>query len=171
MATAAASPSAPRSPDWEILVSHHLPHRYARTFALPGRGRKIHVCARCTGQVTGLVAFVVVYLLRADLPVLLFVPTTQLVFAVAPLPAAIDWLTQSGGTRESSNPVRLITGACLGLAFADAFALLLTEDWLLLAGSVIVFALYIATILSVLKVSGAWRRVVDEHFPGVVPRA
>lgn len=164
MATTAAPPLS-ASPDWEILISHHLPHRYDRTFALPGRARAIHVCARCTGQLLGLVAFAILYLLRADLPVPLFVPTTQLLFALAPLPAAIDWLAQSAGRRESSNPVRVITGAFLGVAFADAVALLLTENWLLFAGAVLVFALYVATILSILKVTGAWRRVVEEHFP------
>lgn len=166
--TETAPPLPSASPDWEILVSHHLPHRYNRTFALPGRSRSIHICARCTGQVVGLAAFVVVYLLRVDLPVPLFVPTAQLLFALAPLPAAIDWLTQTAGRRESSNPIRVITGAFLGLAFADALALLLSENWLLFAGAVLVFALYLATILSVLKISGAWRRVVEEHFPGSV---
>lgn len=161
-----APPLPVASPDWEILVSHHLPHRYDRTFALSGRGRSIHVCARCTGQLLGIAAFVAVYLLRADLPVPLFVPTTQLLFAFAPLPAAIDWLAQSAGRRESSNPVRVVTGALLGVAFADALVLLLTENWLLFAGAVLVLGLYVATILSVLKVTGAWRRVIGEHFPG-----
>lgn len=109
------------------------------------------------------------YLLRGELPAPLFVPTTQLLFALAPLPAAIDWLAQSAGWRESSNPIRLVTGAFLGLAFADALALLVTENWLLFAGAVLVFGVYVAALLATLKVTGAWRRVIEEHFSTASP--
>jgi len=39
------------------------------------------------------------------------------VFAISPLPAVIDWATQTIGRRESSNHIRLLTGYLLGIGF------------------------------------------------------
>lgn len=89
----------------------------------------------------------------------------QLLFAVAPLPAAADWLTQSLGSRESWNRLRLVSGLLLGMAFADALLLLLTANWILFSAAVLVFSLYVASIAIVLSITGGWRMVLNEHFP------
>jgi uncharacterized membrane protein len=125
------------------------------------------VCARCSGQVIGVLAFVAVYLLHAARGVPLFAPAFQIACALAPLPAAADWLTQSLGRRESTNGVRLISGALLGLAVADALALLLLGQWLYFGAAVLVFGFYVVGLLAVLRATGGWRRVLAEHFPGV----
>jgi uncharacterized membrane protein len=157
----------PEPAEWEILISHHLPASYGRTFVLRTRRRTLHVCARCAGQVLGVIALVLVYLGRGALPVPFFALSTQFLVAFAPIPAAVDWLTQTLGRRESTNPLRTVSGALLGFASADALALLLTERWLLVLGAVFVLAIYLASILAILWATGGWRKVLESHFPGL----
>ncbi len=91
----------------------------------------------------------------------------QYVFALLPLPAALDWLAQSIGRHESTNGLRLVTGPLLGIAYADLVGLLVTQRWTLFLGGVALFALYLGLITLVLRATGAWRRVVEEHFPAL----
>ncbi len=65
------------------------------------------------------------------------------------------------------NPIRIVSGFLLGLAVSDLLALLLSESWTLFLGGILVVALYMGTILTILKVTGAWRKVLAEHFPEV----
>jgi uncharacterized membrane protein len=162
---------AKKTPDWELLLAHHFPGRYARTFAVPWRSRTIHLCARCTGQLAGFCGFVLTYFLSPPFPFGLFAPVTQLAIAFAPLAAAIDWLTQTLGRQESTNVRRVASGALLGVAWGDAAALLLTGRWILLAGVGVVAGIYVVTVFLVLLLSGGWRRALDEHFPGWERRA
>lgn len=163
---APANPASP-APEWEYLVAHHQPDRYSRTLGLHWRGRTVHFCARCTGQALGLVAYGTAFVLLAGWYPGWFSTPGQYLFAVLPLPAALDWLAQSVGRRESNNGVRLGTGLLLGIAYADLIALLVTGRWAFLLDGFAVFGLYLASIAVVLRVTGAWRRVVEEHFPGL----
>jgi uncharacterized membrane protein len=153
-------------PAWEVVISHHLPARYARTFAGRFRGQTLHFCARCTGQALGLVACFLVFWVSALQSLPLFAPGAQFLIALGPLPAAFDWTTQALGRRESSNRLRVASGTLLGCALTDMLLLIVTERWLFVGAGLLVFAIYAAAVLIVLKFSGAWRRVLDEHFPG-----
>jgi uncharacterized membrane protein len=157
----------PDPPAWEILVSHHLPRRYARTFSIHFPRGTVHLCARCSGQALGIVAYVVLFVASRLATSSLFEPLPQLVIALAPLPAALDWVSQSMGGRESTNLVRAVTGAMLGFALSDVLALLAFGKWNLFGAAVIVFALYVGALLLTLLATGAWRRVLGEHFPEV----
>jgi uncharacterized membrane protein len=161
-------PDVPRGelPAWEIMLSHHLPPRFGRTVALRLRTRTIHFCARCSGQVVGLLGFMTLFGVSLWQPLPLFTPSTQLLFALGPLAAAADWVTQTLGHRESTNSVRVLSGALLGFSVTDVTALILSERWELFAGAVLVFAVYLSAIFILLKVTGAWRKVLEEHFPG-----
>ncbi|MCI4323230.1 MAG: DUF2085 domain-containing protein [Thermoplasmata archaeon] len=151
---------------WEIILSHHLPHRYGRTIGVRIRGRTVRFCSRCSGQLLGAATFLLVALLRADLPFSLTALSVQLLFAGAPLPAALDWLLQSTGRRESSNPVRLLSGLLLGFSLTDVLFLLVTRAWLFVAGALLIFVVYVVAVLLVLRLTGGLRQVLDEHFPG-----
>lgn len=76
-------------------------------------GVAMPICARCTaiyaGLLAGILAFAVVPLLRERI-------MRAFAFA-AMLPLAVDGLTQLTGLRESTNELRLATGAIAGLAF------------------------------------------------------
>jgi len=91
-----------------LLISHHPPAQYSRTIRIRlGRARALRLCARCTGEAAGLV-----FTLCA-LGHLTHVPTPGLLAmsVVLPIPAIADWSTQAMEWRESSNPIRLLTGA------------------------------------------------------------
>lgn len=99
------------SMQWRLLfrlMCHGIPHRCLELFGVP-----MPLCARCVGiyggMLAGIVAFWAVPLLRERV---------MRWFAVAALtPLAIDGLTQLAGLRESTNPLRLATGAIAGMAF------------------------------------------------------
>ena len=94
-------------------------------------------------------------------------PPMQICIALFPLPAAWDWTVQSLGRRESSNIVRVITGAMLAFAFCDVLLLVLLAKWTYLAIALGVIASYMLGIFLRLLSSNALRRVVEEHFPGL----
>ena len=158
-------------PRWEFLVSHHLPTRYGRTLVFSIGGGTVHLCARCTGQAIGVLTFLLLFLASDPVRTSLFLPAIQIAFALAPLPAAVDWLTQSLGRRESSNGGRVLSGLLLGLSFANLLALPLAGQWPLFLALLFVVALYAAGLAVVLGVTGSWRRVLEEHFPGLDVRA
>lgn len=106
-----------------------------------------------------------IYVATLSLGIPLFTVEYQAVFAFAPAPAAIDWLAQSLGRRESTTRSRLISGTLLGAGFADAAALLITQRWILVLGALGIYAGYVLLLLSILRWTGAWRAVIAEHFP------
>lgn len=167
MALTGTSGAGAEPPRWEFLLSHHLPTRYARTLGFPVGGRTVHLCARCTGQAIGVLTLLLLYLASDPLRTSLFLPAIQILFAFAPLPSAFDWLTQSLGQRESTNGVRVLSGILLGLSFADVLIVLLAGQVQLLLVLVFVVALYVGSLALVLRVTGGWRRVLEEHFPGL----
>jgi uncharacterized membrane protein len=96
---------------WRLLfriMCHGMPSRSLELF-----GASMPLCARCVGiyagMLLGIVAFWAVPLLRERV---------MRRFALICLtPLAIDGLTQLTGLRESTNELRLATGAIAGLAF------------------------------------------------------
>ncbi len=155
------------APEWEYLVAHHPADRYARTLGIRWRSRTLHLCARCSGQLLGLIVYLTAFVLLADRMPGWFATPAQYGVALLPLPAALDWLAQSIGRRESTNGLRLATGLLLGIAYADLVALFVTERWTLLLGGLALFAVYLGLIALVLRATGAWRRVIEEHVPAV----
>jgi uncharacterized membrane protein len=158
---------AERAPAWEFLLSHHRPERWGRTITLRGERWRLHLCARCTGQVAGLSAYLAILAVGGPLKFNLFAPSIQLVFAIAPLPAAIDWISQSLGHRESTNALRFSSGALLGLAFTDVLALVVEARWLETSIAFLTLTAYIVGLLLVLWWTGGWKKVLAEHFPEV----
>lgn len=94
-----------------LLLSHHPSERLHRTIHLGFRRRNVYLCARCTGRYLGLVGVFVAYSLRLGFPLWLNLP----LISVLPLPAMVDWFTQSCKLRESKNSLRLGTGLLLGI--------------------------------------------------------
>lgn len=99
------------SMQWRLLfrlLCHGKPERCLELF-----GIAMPICARCTGiylgMLAGLAAFVVLPLLRERV-------MRRFAYA-AVVPLAVDGLTQLTGLRESTNTLRMLTGALAGLAF------------------------------------------------------
>jgi len=154
-------------PHWEYLVSHHGPNRYDRTLTLRIRARRVHLCARCSGQLLGFVAVLAAWATLRPVALGLTDPGVLVALALAPAPAAFDWYLQSSGVRDSSNALRLVSGALLGGAFAGLIALLVSGALLDFVGGLVIFAAYVGLLFTGLWVNGAWRKVIEEHFPGV----
>lgn len=89
---------------WRLLAHDHW-------FTLSLLGRELRLCARCSGYVVGLAAPA---LLSAD-PTALSPAARLPALILLAAPLALDWVTQSWGLRESTNPVRLATGILMGL--------------------------------------------------------
>ena len=94
-----------------FLLSHHVPAEYHRCYAPEIRGRRIRLCARCTGIYPGIVAGLWAFF---GAPVL---PRPWWFVAVLPLPALLDWSLTAFTPREGSNPGRTGTGLLLGYGY------------------------------------------------------
>lgn len=154
-------------PRWDYLLAHHFPERYRRTFSLRAGSRRYHLCARCTGQVLGILAYIAFVVLAVPHVAGFYTPPVQFLFAFAPLPGAIDWVTQAIGRRESTNALRVATGFLAGATMADGIALVLLQQWALVGAAFLVLAGYIVGLLIAIRRSGAWTRIIEEHFPGL----
>lgn len=100
-----------------FLLSHHDPTEWDRCYALTFLGRRVRLCARCSGIYPGILLGA---LAPADVVTLLFV-------AVLPLPALVDW-TRTAFTRAAgSNAVRTATGVALGLGYGLGLRRLLLQ--------------------------------------------
>ena len=162
---AGESPSGPVVPKWEYLIAHHAPHRYGRTLPL-GIGRRVyHFCARCTGQALGFFALLSVFAIRPSFEATAATPAVALILGVCPAAAMADWLTQAVRSRESNNPLRLASGALLGVAGGGLVAYGLFQDGWLFASGLAVLGLYLGLASMALHRSGSMRRVVADHFP------
>jgi len=96
-----------------LIVSHHEPPFMNRCWHFRIRSHTLHVCARCSALLLGIItAFTVQFYI-------LYIEVTPLTFFIAfliSLPAAVDWSTQTLEIRESRNSIRSITGFLLGYA-------------------------------------------------------
>ena len=114
-----------------LFISHHEGPYLRRCWHFTLRGHTLHVCARCSALLLGVILVVASRFWIVTLPVtplnsiiiflasLSAIPITPLTFFIAflfSLPATIDWSTQTIYLRESKNPLRALTGLLLGFA-------------------------------------------------------
>lgn len=93
---------------WRLLAHNHW-------LTISVQGRKVRLCARCSGYVTGLIAAISLHNLTGFLQFRTLPINLQFtVCLLTLLPLAVDWLTQSWGWRKSNNSLRFLTGATLG---------------------------------------------------------
>ena len=100
-----------------LFVDSVALHRFWHCHRLPERsffvrGRQFHLCARCTGLLTGLIFSLPLIFIRAMLPIVFLAATTALI---------VDCVTQFGGWRKSNNRLRFVTGLAVGLTAGPAF--------------------------------------------------
>jgi len=94
-----------------FLLSHHVPPEHDRCYAPVVLGRRVYLCARCSGVYPGIVAGVVVPTVGPG------VPWTALLVALFPLPALLDWTLTAFTDRRGTNGVRTLTGVLLGFGY------------------------------------------------------
>lgn len=99
------------SPMWRApfkLICHGIAHR-----CLLIDGAPMPVCARCVGIYAGFLLALMMFPLLSRTGE----RAAQVTLAVAAAAMLIDGLTQAAGLRESTNPLRLVTGVAAGAAF------------------------------------------------------
>ena len=78
-------------------------------------GRRLRLCARCTGYVVSFLTLMTVIRLQGLQFFGSLSPPPQVsVCLILLAPLALDWMTQSWGLRESNNSLRFFTGVSLG---------------------------------------------------------
>ncbi|MFX1577605.1 MAG: DUF2085 domain-containing protein [Promethearchaeota archaeon] len=96
-----------------LLISHHDPPYMHRTWSISFRGHTLHICARCSALLFGIILALYIHLF------FLFIPLNPITFLGAfllSLPAVLDWSTQTLQMREGRNLIRALTGFLLGYA-------------------------------------------------------
>ncbi|MDO8056564.1 MAG: DUF2085 domain-containing protein [Candidatus Hermodarchaeota archaeon] len=102
-----------------LLISHHEPPYMHRCWHLRFRGHTLHICARCSALLVGIILALTIHLFFVQIPIN---PITFLGAFILSLPAVFDWSTQTLELRESRNPFRALTGFLLGYAVGFVLA-------------------------------------------------
>lgn len=99
---------------WSMLLSHHVPADYDRTWKVGS----VHVCTRCLGVAAGMAAALAYWQTWSSFSVL--------VFMIMALPGVLDFTIHELGLGTSSSARRFITGVLFG-PFAAALLRALVE--------------------------------------------
>lgn len=148
---------ATKAPILALLLSHHPPVQHNRTLCLRlTPNRRVRLCARCTGEGIGLVATLWALHHVATWPGW----AALLVASALTLPAIVDWSTQAMELRESTNLVRLITGAMFASGCVTIGYFVAIGRFALFAGGLCIVAAFGLTALKLLQRAGAIERVL-----------
>lgn len=131
-----------------LALSHHSSSRLNRTIGVRVMGREQRFCTRCSGQWAATAACVI-FMLVFSLEVSLLVWMAVLLFL--PMPALLDWITQTWGVRESNSPLRLLTGASLGIGVGLQVVAGVRFDWPAFVCGVGVAAAYAVVLFLLLR--------------------
>lgn len=129
--------------DWHtllfLMLSHNLPENLDRTIRLEFRGRSVHFCARCTGVYSGILIVLISSSWGFNFPTWMYLP----LFSILPIPAAVDWITQSFGLRDSRNSIRISTGCFFGVSQGLFLLMLVNAMFYLFLQALVVVAIYL----------------------------
>lgn len=144
---------------WSMLISHHPPCNYDRTFRIGG----VRICTRCFGVLLGVLASI---LLQVDSHVLASIIPLWMSLLL-PLPAVVDFTAHELEWWRSNNAKRLASGLLLGFAVGVggytalsgcAFLGFLDIAWL----AILEFGVAV-----ILRCTGRLDRYVDRYEKGV----
>ena len=131
-----------------LALAHHYDDRLNRTLQLRFMGWDQPLCTRCTSQWLSFGGFASVMACYS------FDPGTLVwvaLLCVLPLPALVDWVTQSWGWRESTTPIRVATGSALGLGYALELHEAIQLDIIRVLLGAGVYGAYMLALLALLK--------------------
>ena len=134
------------------FCSHHRRgHRdfFEHTFRISVRGRDYYFCARCTGIYSSFFSFLLVGIILGYSVIQNRIDgyVSLLLSIILVLPLLIDWGTQKLRLRESTNPLRFITGFIFGIGFWFVQFTILIFFWELLAIILYSLTMYIITLI------------------------
>ena len=115
---------------WSMLISHHPPQQYCRTYKFLG----IRICARCLGIPIGIIF-------------MLFV-NTEIPFwglFILPLPTFLNFLLQELKIIPSINWLKTILTVLLGISFVEFLRIIKNENYLV--GTVLFLYLFVIELI------------------------
>ena len=105
-------------------------------------------CTRCSGQWIATVACVALMLgFRFEI----VLPVWMVILSLLPMPALLDWVTQTWGIRESTTLLRMLTGSMLGIGVGFQLVAGVRLDWLAFVCGIGVALVYAIAIYLLLK--------------------
>lgn len=126
-----------------LILAHHPPSQLRRTVNIGVGGLYHPVCARCLGKFIALVLFTpILTITNFELPIYYWF----ILVALSPLPAAIDWTTQTIRGRESTNVRRILTGFLWGISVSLGLVALIRIELLKFGILFAIYLIYIAII-------------------------
>ena len=131
-----------------LILAHHTGPRMNRTIGVRFLSWEQRFCTRCSGQwmaTTACVALMLVFRWEIALPI------WMTVLSLLPMPAFLDWLTQTWGIRESTTLLRMLTGSMLGIGVGFQVVAGVRLDWLAFAGGIAVAIAYVLAIYVLLR--------------------
>ena len=132
-----------------FALSHHYEGRISRTFSIRFRGWEQQFCTRCTAQWASFCSFgCVLWFYSFDPGNLLWAA----ILAMLPLPAMVDWLTQSWELRDSTTVNRVVTGSALGAGYALELLAIINLDFAKALLGLGVYVGYMLALLALLKI-------------------
>ncbi|MHA1916759.1 MAG: DUF2085 domain-containing protein [Candidatus Ranarchaeia archaeon] len=101
-------------PSWFYFLSHHEIDELDHCICIDKKNSRLPFafCARCSGSVIGFVISLILLSFSLNFSELIL----DIIAFIFPLPAIIDWGTQSIGKRKSKNIIRILTGILYGYA-------------------------------------------------------
>lgn len=142
---------------WNYLLSHR------HYFDIPIFGSKVQLCARCSGAALGFLALLLALPLVSSAVAQISAGLLIVLSISLAIPAILDWITQTWGLRESTNPLRLLTGMGEGLGIAMIASGAIPK---FVALSVI-SAIALTTVVIGLAKTGAHRRTIKSDTPRI----
>ncbi len=132
-----------------LITSHHPPCQLNRTWEIFLGGHRIFICTRCLGQYLGLlVAFLLT--LFQYLHVTAY-GEALLYFGLFPLPATLDWFSQTMRWRESINSIRFFTGCGYGVSLGVCFGSIWMFNLYGLLFALLIYSCYLLIIFYLLR--------------------
>jgi len=162
-----ATPKDKRKEPFGFCSHHRRGHRdfFEHTFRISIRGRDHYFCARCTGIYSAFFSFLLVGIILgySVLQYRIDGYFSLLMSIILVLPLLIDWGTQKLLLRESTNPIRFITGFIFGIGFWFVQFTVFIFPWELLAMGLYSLAMYIITLIGRKRRHAKNLREIDEE--------
>jgi uncharacterized membrane protein len=137
---------------WSMLLSHHPPSQYSRTYCFFG----IRICARCSGIVLGML-----------LSLLLSFSLSWYIIVILPLPTFVNFLLQELALIRSVNFLKTILTVPLGFYLFILAKNLINLDlfWVAL---MIIYLLFIEFILAYILIRNKRiEKLIEEYERGI----
>ena len=127
--------------NWSMVLSHHPPEQYDRTYCLLG----MRICVRCSAiWLTAISASVVMILTQFTMPLIV----ALVAIILLPLPGVYNFLKHEILPEQNTNIKRILTGILIGIEIGlILFGIWTGMVWVGLAGIVWLITLQLLVVL------------------------